>query len=99
MKIFVTTKDGERAVEADEIDIAAERFAVYRSDPATDGCAWTVTHIETGYRLAGGFAAQQAIEKARVEWEAKTPGQRAGVLGHARSTRAERLSQAAGVTP
>jgi hypothetical protein len=96
MKIIVTTKDGERAIEAAEINIGSdgERFAAHRSDPAIDGFAWTVTHINTGFRLAGGFCVQEAIEKARVEWAAKTPGQRAAALEHARSIRAGRQRQA-----
>jgi hypothetical protein len=97
MKIIVTTKDGERAVEAAEINIGSgdERFAAHRSvDSVIDGFAWAVTHISTGFRLAGGFCVQEAIEKARVEWVAKTPGQRAAALEHARSIRASRQRQA-----
>jgi hypothetical protein len=95
MKIIVTTKDGDRIVEAAEINIGAdgERFAAHRSDPAIDGFFWTVTHISTGFRLAGGFCVQEAIEKARVEWAAKTPGQRAAALDRARSVRMGRLCQ------
>jgi hypothetical protein len=96
MKIIVTTKDGERAIEAAEVDIGsgAERFAAHRSvEQSPGGFVWTVTHISTGFRLAGGFCAQEAIEKARVEWSAKTPGQRAAALDHARSVRMDRLRQ------
>jgi hypothetical protein len=97
MKIIVTTAAGDRAVEAAEINIGSgnERFAAHRSvDPAIDGFAWAVTHISTGFRLAGGFCVQEAIEKARVEWAAKTPGQRATALDHAHSIRASRQRQA-----
>jgi hypothetical protein len=96
MKIIVTTKDGDRAVEAAEINIGSgdERFAAHRSvDQSPGGFAWAVTHISTGFRLAGGFCVQEAIEKARVEWSVKTPGQRAAALDHAHSVRMDRLRQ------
>jgi hypothetical protein len=102
VKIIVTTKDGDRAVEAAEVDIGAddERFAAHRCTYAADGFIWAVSHIATGFRLAGGMTAQEALKKARVEWGGKTDGQRAAALDYARSVKADRVRQAlAGVLP
>jgi hypothetical protein len=93
MRLLVLGKDCDRAVDAAPVDIGAgeEQFAAHRAiDGAITGLKWTVSHIGTGFRLASGKTGREAVEKAEVEWKAKTPAQRAAALENARKIRADR---------
>jgi hypothetical protein len=97
MRLLVLGKDGDRAVEAAPVDIGAgeEQFAAHRAiDGAITGLAWTVSHIATGFRLASGGTAKEAVEKAEAAWKAKTPAQRDAALVIARATRSIRQRKA-----
>jgi hypothetical protein len=97
MKMLVLAKEGDRVVDAAPVDIGAgaEQFAAHRAvDTYLGPFAWSVSHVATGFRLASGETAKEAIEKAEAEWREKTPLQRDAALQIARATRSVRQRKA-----
>lgn len=97
MRIIVSGKDGDVAVTAEPfaIDSCSERFAVHQATEfdADSPFAWSATHVDTGFRVASGATAQQAIECARRLWASMPEEAHVAALTRARAIRASRRRQ------
>lgn len=98
MRLVISSKVGDRVVDAALVDIGsgAEQFAAHRSiDEGLNGTgAWSVSHVATGFRLASGGTAAEALGNAADIWRSKTAGEHARAFAHAHEIRAGRRNSA-----
>jgi len=81
------------------IEGSSEQFAVHRAIRADllKG-EWSATHVESGFSIGRGDTLEEAVENARTQWLAKTPGEIAEARARAHEINAARR-QANGEAP
>jgi hypothetical protein len=98
MRLVVSGKTGDRVVDAALVDIGsgAEQFAAHRSiDPGMNAAgAWSVSHVASGFRIASGGTAAEALEAACAKWKSTTSEEHARAFAHAQEIRAGRQNKA-----
>jgi len=98
MRLVVCGKGDDRVVDAALVDIGsgAEQFAAHKSiDAGMNGAgAWSVSHVTSGFRIASGDTAAQALDSATTRWKSKTSDEHARAFAHAMDIRAARQNKA-----
>jgi hypothetical protein len=98
MRLVVCGKTGDRVVDAALVDIGSdsEQFAAHRSiDPGMNGAgAWSVSHVASGFRIATGGSAAEALEAACAKWKSTTSEEHARAFAHALDIRVARQNKA-----